>query len=1168
MSLRRMMMFTLGGNLILSLIKNLKDFITVRTLQLGTTFEAESCIVTDLTDLDTIDLLSSATMILTPNNSSETEIIQVLPLPTNDIRNLLYRSEGSTTSWSTLQVTQAVVAGTSPTGEPTVIKMTEAANTNSHYRNQGVPNFIESVGSPFVWSCYLKKGDGAGSPDIMQLGFSNTSYANFNIVTGVSTASGGGVTSTSITDAGNGWWRCAIIGNCQTTGIATGTSSVYITFVNNNPTATRLLSYLGAINRNTFMFGAQFELGTSLTPYQKIETHPQNTNKYTYFGNTSIPYRTDSNGLLTNSPYENLIYPSTRISSVANGNIWRWVDIALNRTYTGLEAPDGTLTGSIIRLGGTVNNNYYLTYLTSGGDVTLQSFPTSRIRTLILYVKKQGTEPYLGIRLHNGTGGTNYDINTYNIKIDCSNGTLANNPTDYSITYTSQSAGNGWYKVCINCTTIWNKIYLQTSLLLNSTSRVDGQGVAIWGVQVVNGTVDINTPIYNRQIGFNIPRLDYSGSSCPEYLLESINYNTLLQSEDFTAANWIKTNVTVSSNTETAPNGELLADTLTATADFALVRQSGQANNSITIPRMFSVYLKRKTGTGDVIVDMGPSSATASLSSVSWTRAFVLAPTLAGTYTATAGAYTITTTLPHGFETGDAIRYDRLTGTGVDASIGSITVTGLNQFTFVNGTITSSGNCDIYSNTGKIRIQTNGDEVYAWGAQIESSLANTSVSSPVILPSSYIPTTTAQVTKQSDTTTTNFNGSSNCSLYFELSKNGGSQLQANPFLILGSETGPSISSDYLILFGGGINSTLFYKRENSGAVTAIQGPLPYNANAAYTKSLLTVSGNTIKLWMDGSQVALSTFANPSLLKYLTLGQNSGSTIRLKQLTGWDRTLSLAEAQALTSYNYPLYDAGYTPINSELQQIINRASFEGFTIPTPTQLGYCDILITEMKNDGVWGVSDVYFNFAYNDATLTDWSRINWKNPYGSLGIGSFNNGLIYNTMGIKGDNIDDFFNTNFNPSVSNYNYTLNNAGRFFVVSTPATAGTYFEGSVSATQNNAMRTSLGGEVTAHRINSTNSLSAAFNTSGDGLKSINRDDSNIVRIMNKSSTLSATQASNSMPNLNQYILQGISTGYCDAGIANYWLGASLNNTQVQNFRNYYNTYLVSIGLTAYA
>lgn len=1141
MSIRRMMMFTLGGSLILTLIKNLKDFIAIRTLQLGTTFEAEPCLVTDLTDLDNLGLLNSATMILTPTNSSETEIAQVLPLPLSDIRNLLFRSEGTTASWGTLQVTQAVVAGTSPTGEPTIIKMTENAASNIHNRNQTVPNLTDNNGAFFVFSCYLKKGDGVGSPDIMQLGYSTAPYANFNIVTGASTASGGGVTSTSITDEGDGWWRCAIIG--RSNGAPQTAQLVYITFVNNNPTATRLPSYLGAINRNTFMFGAQLELGTSLTPYQKVEITPQTTNNYTYFGNTSTPYRTDSNGLLTNSPYENLIYPSINLSSVSTGTAWRWLYNGLGRNVCGIPGPDGTLTGTILNVGSLSRNDYYLTYMWTGNNINFPSFPTSRIRTIILYVKQLGTDKYLGLRLSSGRSGTNYTVNSYTIKIDCSDGTLSNNPTDYSITYTSQASTNGWYKVCITCDTAWDSIYLQTSSVLAIVTSVIGQGVGLWGIQVVNGTVDINTPIYNREIGYNMPRLDYSGSSCPEYLLESTNYNTLLQSEDFTAANWITSSVTVTPKTEIAPNGELVADTLTATSDFALIRQSGQANNSITLRRMFSVYLKRKTGTGDVIVDMGPASATASLSTGSWTRAFVLAPTLGGTYTATAGAYTITTTLPHGFETGDAIRYDRLTGTGLDASIGSITVTGLNEFTYSTGTVTSSGTCNIYSNTGKIRIQTNGDEVYAWGAQIESEKSNSIIN----IPSSYIPTTTAQVTKNGDFTATNISGSGAFTLYLEMSRIGGTA----EFITIGNETNTGLSTDALSIVATGGGTISIARKQNSGANSFISNPLPYAPfDNTIFKLAISIDINTVNFWFDGSLILTTTFANPDLLKYLALNGGNSTDLRLSQIASWNSVLSNSDIASLT-YN-PYIPNG----TSKLTRVVGYARSRQNTLPSYSTLQALDTFIETLITEGIWDKMDAIYNFAYNDIGVESFSRINLKTPgratvtipYGVVNYET--NGYLNSTGVLRG----------FRPGVDFTNFQYYSHNRTYILYQNVDDAQIDRSSILA-DNFAM---YNGNLNTHRDVSNTNLPVAVDLSGTGLKSVTRESSTSVTLYNGSVGTTLTQnATNYYGTSQQDFLSSSGLG---AGFASF--GGALAQTDIDTLRTAYNTYLTSIGLTAYA
>ena len=1171
MSFRRMMLFALGGSLVNTIIQNLKNFISIITLKNGVTFEGELCSVSGLTSLQDSNILESANFILLPNNSTEYKIIPSLPIPTDDVRNLLFRSEGGVTSWTNNSVTSAVFTGTTdPLGGLKVVRVIEVANTSSHTFSQAIQNFIAQVGARFSYSVYLKKGGLASAPDILQLSYASASV-NYNVNSGIVTSSGTTANFTvggSIENAGSGWWRCIMTGT--TTGFGNN-PIVYVGFTNNNPTATLRPSYLGATTRDLYLYGAQFETSLSATTYQRNEVVARLPSQYiSYVSPTFGTYRVTSSGNLQNTPYENIIYPSINISTQPNGSTWRWLRNSLGDSITGFNDPNGNYGATRLGQGGSVGspsliNTYFTTYQTSGNNTALPSFPTSKIRTLILYVKQDSVDRYLGIRLQNGGNVALYTDNTVTIKIDCSNGTLVNNPSAYVISYTSQFVGDGWYKICINRADGWDSILFQTSSILATMSN--SSGVLIWNVQILDGVYDINTPTYPREIGYSIPRLDYSDSNCPEYLIERSMYNSLLNSENFTAATWTTSTMTVTTNTETAPNLELAADTLTATGSSASIRQSGTANSSVITPRIFSVYMKRKTGTGNVSIDMGATSTNVSLTTTGWTRAFVVDATLSGTYTASAGNYTITTSTPHSFLTGYAVYIDFTTGTGLDASISSITVTSPTTFTFTNGTVTSSGNCTIYSNTGKINIDTNGDEVYVWGAQIESSNSFTTTSGRI--PSSYITTTTTQVSRVPDTIITNFSGSSSCSLFFEMSKIGGSGNVSLNFLYLGNETSAGLSTDGLGLCGvvnGGIS---YSKKQNNGANTVVLNPLAYSPTENTNfKLLFTTSGSTVNLWMDGALVSSTSFVNPNNLKYITLDANGGNSyVKLNKIYSWPITLNRENIDDL--FSYPFYNAGYTPVNYELQHIINRAYAEGFTIPNTTILGYCDTLITEMKNDDVWGVTDLFSNFAYNDISLSGFSRINWKNPNSKpSGIATLFGGLIYQNNGFKGDGSSGYVDTLMNLSPLTtipYNYTLNNAGRMLVVSEDASLTTmHYDGVATVNRNNIVR----NNSVQTRINSgANGLATTFNMVGIGLKSIMRDSSTNVRVQNTSTKLSTTQTSSLVENTNQLILRSGSV-YADACISNYYLGASLTTTQIDNFRVYYNTFLTNIGLTPFA
>ena len=83
--------------------------------------------------------------------------------------------------------------------------------------------------------------------------------------------------------------------------------------------------------------------------------------------------------------------------------------------------------------------------------------------------------------------------------------------------------------------------------------------IYIWGLQVNEGGLKD----YQRtETRLNIPRLDYSNGSCPSLLVEPQRTNLALYSEQFNDANWSKLGATISANATTAPNGTTTADNL------------------------------------------------------------------------------------------------------------------------------------------------------------------------------------------------------------------------------------------------------------------------------------------------------------------------------------------------------------------------------------------------------------------------------------------------------------------------------------------------------------------------------------------------------------------------------------------------------------------------------
>ena len=74
-------------------------------------------------------------------------------------------------------------------------------------------------------------------------------------------------------------------------------------------------------------------------------------------------------------------------------------------------------------------------------------------------------------------------------------------------------------------------------------------------------------------------------------------HNLLTNSESFDSTNWSKTSSTISANSLSSPNNTITADTITASGANATVLQSYIASNA---PTTFGIWIKRKTGTGNI----------------------------------------------------------------------------------------------------------------------------------------------------------------------------------------------------------------------------------------------------------------------------------------------------------------------------------------------------------------------------------------------------------------------------------------------------------------------------------------------------------------------------------------------------------------------------------------
>jgi len=183
------------------------------------------------------------------------------------------------------------------------------------------------------------------------------------------------------------------------------------------------------------------------------------------------------------------------------------------------------------------------------------------------------------------TGTTNE-----NAWFDIQNGTLGSTSSavDSSIT----SVGGGWYRCSVTgSASNQNRVRLYVVGSDGSLSTITAS-LLIQDAQLEQGLVardyiETTTTAVEGGITDNVPRLDYTDSSCPALLLEPQRTNLVPHSEYLDS--WGATNIFVTSNNITSPEGIINASKLERNATGAYISQ----NVSLSGDQTYSVFLKK-----------------------------------------------------------------------------------------------------------------------------------------------------------------------------------------------------------------------------------------------------------------------------------------------------------------------------------------------------------------------------------------------------------------------------------------------------------------------------------------------------------------------------------------------------------------------------------------------
>lgn len=121
--------------------------------------------------------------------------------------------------------------------------------------------------------------------------------------------------------------------------------------------------------------------------------------------------------------------------------------------------------------------------------------------------------------------------------------------------------------------------------------------------------------MYDHTISSDMTQLFLKTKTAGYYM--TLNPNQLLYSQLFSNAAWVKTNISLT-DTQTDPNSGTEAFTLTAGASNGTMLQSVVLTGSAN--RTFSIYLKRKTGTGDISITVDGATYVVKTITGAWVR--------------------------------------------------------------------------------------------------------------------------------------------------------------------------------------------------------------------------------------------------------------------------------------------------------------------------------------------------------------------------------------------------------------------------------------------------------------------------------------------------------------------------------------------------------------------
>jgi len=367
---------------------------------------------------------------------------------------LLYSQELDNAVWTKSGGAVTAKATAAPDGTSTADVFIENSANSQH---QVYQNATTTAG-PAVFSIYAKLASGSRYLSVYPQG-GTVANAVFDLSNGTITySSGGAYLNSSITPAGNGWYRCSV------SWTASALSSFLACYLSNSPT-NPAPSYLGDGTSGVYLWGAQLEPVT----YQTTPSTYVATTASAYYGPRFDydPVTLAPKGLLIEEARTNLALYSAQFDDAF------WIKAQATVTANATASPDGTVNAD--KLVETAVTNVHAVYnfsiAVSAGSYTTTGFFKAAERT------------WTKVTLFDSTGDKGAWFNL-------SNGTIGTQ--EAGVTATIFNFGNGWYRCSVTRTLLAGSggvaFYAATADNVNNYAGVAGSGIFIYGAQLEAGS--------------------------------------------------------------------------------------------------------------------------------------------------------------------------------------------------------------------------------------------------------------------------------------------------------------------------------------------------------------------------------------------------------------------------------------------------------------------------------------------------------------------------------------------------------------------------------------------------------------------------------------------------------------------------------------------------------